>query len=85
MAHDSPQLCANNWIPAGLWRGQPVAVKVLQTACGAASRELDSFRQEARVLAQLQHPNIVCLLAACTGGWAGGEEIGTPEWQQGGD
>ncbi|PRW56562.1 serine threonine- kinase CTR1-like isoform X1 [Chlorella sorokiniana] len=50
----------------GQWRGLPVAVKVLQTACGAASRELESFRQEARVLAQLQHPNIVCFLAACT-------------------
>lgn len=52
---------------AGLWHGRPVAVKVLQTACGAASRELESFRQEALVLEKLQHPNIVCLLAACMG------------------
>ncbi|PSC72410.1 Serine threonine-kinase CTR1 [Micractinium conductrix] len=50
----------------GEWRGQPVAVKVLQTTCGAASRELASFRTEARVLADLRHPNIACLLAACT-------------------
>lgn len=58
-------------IPAGEWQGRPVAVKVLQTACGSRSRELESFRQEARVLAGLRHPNIVCLLAACTGAWGG--------------
>jgi serine/threonine protein kinase len=46
-----------------------VAVKLLQTACSSASRELESFRQEARVLADLRHTNIVALLAACTGGW----------------
>ncbi|KAL4447334.1 hypothetical protein ABPG77_007367 [Micractinium sp. CCAP 211/92] len=50
----------------GEWQGRPVAVKVLQTACGSRSRELESFRQEARVLAGLRHPHIVCLLAACT-------------------
>jgi serine/threonine protein kinase len=44
-----------------------VAVKVLQTSCEVRSRELDSFKQEARVLAGLRHPNIVSLLAACTG------------------
>ncbi|KAI3428099.1 hypothetical protein D9Q98_006482 [Chlorella vulgaris] len=50
----------------GSWKGQPVAVKVLQTSCEVRSRELDSFKQEARVLAGLRHPNIVSLLAACT-------------------
>ena len=52
---------------AGSWRGQPVAVKVLQTAAAPRSRELESFKQEAKVLAGLRHPNIVALLAACTG------------------
>jgi hypothetical protein len=63
----------------GQWRGQAVAVKVLQTACGSRSRELESFRLEARVLAGLRHPNIVALLAACTGGRAGcgGRQLGT--------
>lgn len=49
------------------WRGSLVAVKVLQTAAAASSRELSSFQLEARVLSQLQHPHIVCFLAACTG------------------
>lgn len=66
---DPPQPC----LAAGEWRGRPVAVKVLQTACGSRSRELQSFRQEARVLAGLRHPHIVCLLAACTGGRLGRE------------
>lgn len=57
----------------GLWGGRPVAVKVLQTPCNASSRELESFRVEARLLSNLQHPHIVCLLAACMGapGWDG--------------
>ena len=55
----------------GQWGGRAVAVKVLQTACGSRSRELESFRLEARVLAGLRHPNIVALLAACTGGRPG--------------
>lgn len=64
---------------AGVWRGRPVAVKVLQTACGSSSRELESFRQEARVLSSLKHPNIVCFLAACTGEWAvGWVAVGLP-------
>ena len=45
----------------------PVAVKVLQTSCHANSRELESFRLEARLLSNLQHPHIVSLLAACMG------------------
>lgn len=48
-----------------------MAVKVLQTSCEVRSRELDSFKQEARVLAGLRHPNIVSLLAACTGAPSG--------------
>lgn len=51
----------------GVWQGRPVAVKVLQTSCHANSRELESFRLEARLLSNLQHPHIVSLLAACMG------------------
>ncbi|GAB4813021.1 hypothetical protein N2152v2_000067 [Parachlorella kessleri] len=51
---------------AGTWAGRPVAVKMLQTACHASSRELHSFKQEVAVLSQLRHPHIVAFLAACT-------------------
>ena len=50
----------------GEWQGRRVAVKVLTTACGSDSRELDSFRQEVAVLSRLRHPHIIAFLAACT-------------------
>jgi serine/threonine protein kinase len=50
----------------GKWSGEDVAVKVLQTACSAQSRELKSFAQEASLLSTLTHPNVIRLIAACT-------------------
>jgi serine/threonine protein kinase len=43
-----------------------VAVKVMQGSHpGGSAAELESFRQEVRVLSRLQHDRIICLRGAC--------------------
>lgn len=45
----------------GVFRGQPVAVKKLRLSTSA---DLDRFRSELKLLAQLNHPNVVTLVGA---------------------
>ena len=51
----------------GNWKGTPVAVKVLSSACQAEVPQsiLQSFRDEVQMLARLRHPNICLFLGAC--------------------
>jgi serine/threonine protein kinase len=48
---------------AGQWRGGDVAVKVLVPDLGERGRV--ALDREVRVLSELRHPRIVCLLAVC--------------------
>lgn len=51
-----------------LWKGTPVAVKLLQTNGGdqgISSKLLQSFEEEVNLLAHLRHPNICLLLGVC--------------------
>ncbi len=41
----------------------PIAIKTLKENCSAKTRT--DFRREADLMAELQHPNIVCLLGVC--------------------
>ncbi|KAK9820285.1 hypothetical protein WJX72_008607 [[Myrmecia] bisecta] len=53
----------------GTWRERAVAIKIMQSTLhmvqGEPSSEIDTFRQEVKVLSSLQHPRIICLLGAC--------------------
>src|ERR1051325_4965149 len=40
---------------------RPVAVKILRAGAGATDAQIDSFLQEARRVARLQHPGIVII------------------------
>jgi ABC-type phosphate transport system substrate-binding protein len=48
-----------------MWKGTEVAVKVIKRA--DVTREMEaSFKDEARTMARLRHPNVVLFMAACT-------------------
>jgi hypothetical protein len=52
----------------GIWKGTPVAVKMLNPACQASNvseKILLSFEEEVCMLARLRHPNICLLLGVC--------------------
>lgn len=52
---------AESVVYEGVFRGQPVAVKKLRLSTSA---DLDRFRSELKLLAQLNHPNVVTLVGA---------------------
>src|ERR1700724_4092360 len=43
---------------------RPVAIKVMHTEIAADSAQLERFRREARLVAQLSHPNVVTVIDA---------------------
>lgn len=51
----------------GVWRGTPVAVKVLSAVCqkNLPDSELTAFEDEVSMLARLRHPNICLYMGAC--------------------
>jgi hypothetical protein len=51
-----------------IWRGTPVAMKVLSNACQASTlpnKIVQSFEEEVAMLTRLRHPNICLLLGVC--------------------
>ncbi|KAG2289259.1 hypothetical protein Bca52824_048863 [Brassica carinata] len=55
----------------GKWRGTDVAIKRIKNSCfsGTSSeqdRQTKDFWREARILANLHHPNVVAFLWGCT-------------------
>ena len=49
----------------GRWRGAKVAVKILKASVQADAALLASFKEEAKMLCRLSHPNIMEFYGAC--------------------
>ena len=61
----SPGGCHAEQVLLGRWRGARVAVKILKASVQADTAISANFKEEAKMLCRLSHPNIVEFYGAC--------------------